>query len=700
MNVLIVDDINENRLLLQIIFQYSGYNVIEAANGLEALGMLDKNNIDLIISDVLMPTIDGFNFCHEVKEHPKWCNIPFVFYTATYVAKNDLEFGMALGADYYLTKPLESSILLKIANELLQKVANNTYQPKKPAIDSNIEYLKEYNNRLLVKMETKILQLEKSEQLYRALFECASDAIFTCNSNQIITSMNKVAEIIFGCTKEQLIGKDIITIIPESKTDEHTLILRELNNKGTPATFESIRKRVTGEEFFAEISISILNSGNNRLHGYAIAIRDIGQRKKTEQELIQSKSKLKKLILVSANGIIITDENGIIRTWNHSMERIAEKPYEEMLNMPVWQMYNDLISKYPENSTALQTLKTDVQQAVKTGYLKNAGNRIEFMYQAPSGKVKYIEAYLIIIDLNNQYALAAICSEITERKKIEAELKELNEKLEQRISQRTVELEEKTNNLSQSKQALTYLIEDINSSREELQKTNEKLKEANSELESFAYFVSHDLKAPLRAINGFSNILMSGFTHEMPEEMKLHLSRIIANSEKMTQLINDLLEFSKIGRKEMIKTTLDMNVLVTEVFEEVKLAEPNRTIELVLHPLPEISVDARLFKQCLLNIISNAVKYSRNTEHAIIEIGCTPANNRTEFYVKDNGIGFDMKYASKLFNVFQRLHNESEFEGTGIGLALVKRILSRHSGEVWINSEPKKGTTVYFTLAQ
>jgi len=143
-----------------------------------------------------------------------------------------------------------------------------------------------------------------------------------------------------------------------------------------------------------------------------------------------------------------------------------------------------------------------------------------------------------------------------------------------------------------------------------------------------------------------------------------------------------------------------MNVLVTEVFEEVKLAEPNRTIELVLHPLPEISVDARLFKQCLLNIISNAVKYSRNTEHAIIEIGCTPANNRTEFYVKDNGIGFDMKYASKLFNVFQRLHNESEFEGTGIGLALVKRILSRHSGEVWINSEPKKGTTVYFTLAQ
>lgn len=700
MNVLIVDDIDENRFLLQKIFQYSGYNVIEAANGFEALGILDKNNIALIISDVLMPTIDGFNFCHEVKEHPNWCNIPFIFYTATYIAKNDLEFGLALGADYYLTKPLESSILLKIANELLQKVADNSYQPKKPAIDSNIEYLKEYNNRLLVKMETKILQLEKSEQLYRALFEGASDAIFTCNSNQIITSMNKVAEIIFGCAKEQLIGKDIVSIIPESKIDEHTLILRELNKKGTAATFESIRKRVSGEEFFAEISISMLNSSHNKTFGYAIAIRDIGKRKKTEQELIQSESKLKRLISISANGIIITDEFGRIKTWNSSMERITEISDNSMLDVPAWIIYNKLVTKYSEDSPAFLTLKNNIENALVTGILKDAGNRIEIKYQAPSGIIKYIDSYLIVIELNDRFALASICTEVTDRKNIEAELKELNEKLEQRISERTIELEEKTNKLSQSQQALTYLIEDINSSREELQKTNEKLKEANSELESFAYFVSHDLKAPLRAINGFSSILMSGFTDEIPEEMKLHLTRIIANSEKMTQLINDLLEFSKIGRKEMIKTTIDMNVLVSEVFDEIKSAEPNRNIELVLHQLPEINADVRLFKQCLLNIISNAVKYSRNVEHAIIEVGYTQTNNRPEFYVKDNGIGFDMKYASKLFNVFQRLHNESEFEGTGIGLALVKRILGRHSGEVWINSEPKKGTTVFFALAQ
>lgn len=234
----------------------------------------------------------------------------------------------------------------------------------------------------------------------------------------------------------------------------------------------------------------------------------------------------------------------------------------------------------------------------------------------------------------------------------------------------------------------------------DLKHKNEELKGMNNELESFSYSISHDLRAPLRSINGFSEVLKQDYESALDDKGKHLLKRILENGMRMNGLIDSLLDLSRLGRKELVKREIDMNVLVKEVIRELENDKRTKNVKWDIHDLPVACGDLELLRQVYMNLISNAVKYSSTKPQSQVEIGSSKEDGNTVYYVKDNGVGFNMKYEDKLFGVFQRLHAAHEFEGTGIGLAIVKRIILKHGGNVWAKAELDKGACFYFTVEE
>jgi len=224
------------------------------------------------------------------------------------------------------------------------------------------------------------------------------------------------------------------------------------------------------------------------------------------------------------------------------------------------------------------------------------------------------------------------------------------------------------------------------------------LEKANKELEAFSYSVSHDLRAPLRAIGGFTRILTEDYGNHLDEEGQRICQVILNSSEKMGRLIDDLLAFSRFGRSEMSPTKVNMESIIRNVIEELTTPENLKRIHIRIDPLPEVQVDVVLMKQVWINLISNAIKYTSRREKAMIEISSVTGEKEITFKIRDNGTGFEMQYVDKLFGVFQRLHTDKEFEGTGVGLAIVKRIINRHGGQIWATGKVNEGAEFCFTL--
>ncbi|MEJ5224120.1 MAG: ATP-binding protein [Anaerolineales bacterium] len=274
-------------------------------------------------------------------------------------------------------------------------------------------------------------------------------------------------------------------------------------------------------------------------------------------------------------------------------------------------------------------------------------------------------ADLLANALANARLYDALEKELKERQQAEAEVRKLNEELEERVRQRTARLEA-----------------------------------ANKELEAFSYSVSHDLRAPLRSVDGFSRILMDDFSEQMPEEARRYVRIIRESAQKMGQLIEDILRLSRISRTELRIETFDLSVYAAEIAQRLQSEMPERQAVINIQSPLLVTADRNLLIIVLENLLSNAWKFTGKKEHAEISVGMLQQDDDQVLYVKDNGVGFNMDYAEKLFGAFQRLHSDQDFPGTGIGLAIVQRIINRHGGRIWAESEPDKGTTFYFTLSE
>ena len=266
-------------------------------------------------------------------------------------------------------------------------------------------------------------------------------------------------------------------------------------------------------------------------------------------------------------------------------------------------------------------------------------------------------------DLDSVTQLADLAWDIAVAKRASEEVRRLNAELEQRVEERTASLEA-----------------------------------ANRDMESFSYSISHDLRAPLRAINGFSKILQEEYVGKLDDEGRRLLNIVGDNAHKMGQLIDDILAFSRAGRNEIVRSAIDMKNLTASVWKELEPGMAGRDVRLDILDTPPAEGDPAMMHQVIFNLLSNAVKFTQHRADARIEVGCYADKHETVYHIKDNGVGFDMQYAGKLFGVFQRLHGMDEFEGTGIGLAIVKRIITKHGGRVWAEGRLNEGATVYFAL--
>ena len=262
------------------------------------------------------------------------------------------------------------------------------------------------------------------------------------------------------------------------------------------------------------------------------------------------------------------------------------------------------------------------------------------------------------------------------------------------------DMDEERNRLGDTQRALLNMLEDIEVERIKVEGAKSLIESANKELEAFSYSVSHDLRAPLRAISGFSQAVMEDYAPRLDDEGKRYLGLIQENAHRMGRLIDDLLTFSRLGRQQMTESEIDMEALAKSVFDELSAQDPDRKIKFTIHSAPPVYGDASMIRQVITNLLSNAIKFTRTREEALIEFGHLSEMEGGAYYIRDNGVGFDMQYVGKLFGVFQRLHSISEFEGTGVGLALVNRIIARHGGRAWAEGKVNQGATLYFTLPQ
>ena len=510
------------------------------------------------------------------------------------------------------------------------------------------QLIQEVNNQLRAELDARKRAeeaLQKSEEGFRAVAETAADAIVSADKRGHITYCNPGAERIFGYAARDVIGRPLTLLMPQRFHDAHRQGLARFLTTGEARvigrTVELVGRRKDGTEFPLELSLASWKVGGDTF--FTGIIRDITERKQTEDALRAIEQRFRLMVTsVKDYAIFMLDPDGHIVSWNEGAERIKGYTADEIIGQHFSRFYP---SEDIQRGKPMDKLKV----AAAEGRSEDEGWRVR-----KDGSRFW--ANVVITAMRDKAGtlrgFSKVTRDLTEQKRAEGAIKKYNEQLEA----------------------------------------------ANKELEAFSYSVSHDLRAPLRAIDGFSRILLEDHAPTLTPEAQHYLTVVRKNSQHMGLLIDDLLAFSRLSRQPLSKQLVRPTDVVRQCVDELHAEQQDRRVEIAIGDLPACQADPALLKQVWMNLMSNALKYTRKQEMAVIAVGCQEQDGATAYFVRDNGVGFDMRYADKLFGVFQRLHRAEDYEGTGVGLAIVQRIILRHGGRVWAEAAVEHGATFYFTL--
>ena len=619
--VFIIDDDEAVRESIALLLESENLNVEAYASAESFLDVYQTDRAGCLVLDVSMPGMTGLELQETLRA--KQVDVPIIFITGHGDVTMSVK-ALKAGAFDFIEKPFNDTILLDLVSSAIEKDRHDREkQARKVA-----EAVHAYADSIVETVREPLLVLDENLQILSANRSFYKTFEIPVSENEIPV-LAEFAEVLWN--------------IPALKRHMQVLVKNnaELND------FEAIHDFTTIGQKCLRINAQGLRQSSNQPKRFLIAMEDITQRKLAEQ-------RFRSLLEYAPDAMVVVNNNGQIILANEQTKNMFGYAKDELIGQSLEVLIPQRYRKRHVNYRSKYFLRPDL---VPMGTLRNlSGIR-------KNGSEFPIEVSLSPFETEEGMQVLSAIRDMTERQKIEEELRQHRDHLEELVALRTADLQA-----------------------------------SNKELESYSYSIAHDLRAPLRSIVSFSQILEEDTKDTLAAQNLDSLQRIVSAGKRMSRLIDDILELSRITRTQLHYQTVNLSEISNEILTRLSHSQPEKQATWTVHDNLTVSGDARLLEIALQNLIENAWKYTRDASPAQIKVGCENVNNETVYFVQDNGVGFSMEHTNKLFKPFHRLHTAQEFEGTGIGLATVQRIVQRHGGRIWAQAGQDQGATFYFIL--